>query len=58
MILLKEMQVVEFAKNYEFITKMMLSSICIFATFGNEGCCVHMPEALYKKRFTRIILLH
>ena len=39
------------AIDYEFIAKTMLSSdtLSIFATFRNEGCCVQMPETLYKK---------
>ena len=36
------------AIDHEFITKTMPSSICRFATFENEGCCVQMPDVLYK----------
>ena len=49
--LLKEMQVVEFAMNYEFITETMLSSISKFLRLL-EMSCVQMPEALYKKVYS------
>ena len=45
------------AMNYEFITETMRLQSIDFTTFENKGCCVQISGALYKKRFTRIILL-
>ena len=56
--LLKERQVDEFAMNYEFITKVMLSSNCIFLQlFEMKAAVFKCMKHFIKKRFTHIILL-